>query len=197
MSKKPVPGRAATTLLNALKGGDVFTTAQVAEKVDLNRRQISDAGAQLHNRGLMIYTKPGVYQLNDKGCAAAEAGVVLTSGPQGPTGARRKMPSTFRQRAWLAMRVRGQFTLSDIVGDAQLHDGNPYNNLARYARYLMWSGYLQEQPNRHRGTKHGSNGFKRYRLVKNTGRMAPVYSAARKMLHDFNTREDVSCQPNQ
>jgi len=58
---------------------------------------------------------------------------------------------------------------------------------------LRRAGYLREAPTRVRGTAVTSNGFKKFTLVRNTGPIAPVWSDARKCLHDFNLEADMTC----
>lgn len=195
MADKHQPGSVANALLVELQDGEARWLSNLATDMGRTKRQISDAAAQLRQRGLLLLDRPGYYKLNRAGIEAAQSGVRITSGPNGPSGARRTVRNTFRERAWRAMRVRRQFTLSDIIGDAESDDKNPHNNLMRYVRYLSWCGYLTELPVRQKGTKPGSNGFKRYRLVKNTDPRAPVYSEARQMLRDPNTKEELVCKP--
>ena len=187
------PGTVATELLQQLKNGEARFLSMLAEATGRTKRQVSDAAGQLRDRGLLTLESPGYYRLTKDGVSAAAEGLQITSGPTGKTGARRTVEQSFRQRAWLAMRVRRQFTLSDIIGDASNADRDPRNNLVRFVRYLVWAGYVTELRGRQKGTKPGSNGFKRYRLSKNTGRKAPVYSEARKTLRDLNTGEEFAC----
>lgn len=189
------PGTVATELLQALKNGKPRFLSDLASGMGRSKRQVSDAAAQLRARDMLSLVSAGYYRLTASGIAAAENGTAITSGPIKASGARRVVKNTFRERAWRSMRFRRQFTLSDILIDATADDRSPHNNLARYVRYLLWAGYLDELPFRKSGTKPGSNGFKQYRLIKDSGRAAPVYSQARRMLLDPNTGEEVPCNP--
>ncbi len=191
------PGTVATELLQALKDGKPRFLSDLATEMGRSKRQVSDAAALLRSRYLLSLLGAGYYSLTDKGVAAAARGAVFTSGPRKASGARRMVKHTFRERAWRSMRFRRQFTQSDILIDATAEDRNPHNNLARYVRYLLWAGYVEELPFRQAGTKPGSNGFKQYRLIKDSGRAAPVYSEARQMLLDPNTGEELPCKPKQ
>jgi biotin operon repressor len=189
------PGTVATELLQTLNDGTPRFLSDLASQMERSRRQVSDAAAQLRTRGFLSLQSAGYYKLTNDGIDAALRGTAITSGPVKASGARRLVRNTFRERAWRSMRFRRQFTLSDVLIDATADDKNPHNNLARYVRYLMWAGYLEELSRRQVGTKPGSNGFKQYRLVKDSGRASPVYSAARKTLFDPNTQEEIPCQP--
>ena len=190
------PGTVATELLQAMKDGGTKALHPTAKALERTGRQVSDAAAQLRKRGLLQSEGIGLYRLTEDGVQAASRGHIVTSGPVGATGARRRVPKTFRQRAWFAMRFRKQFTLGDILIDATDGDKDPRKNLVRLVRYLCWTGYIVELKGRQRGTKQGSNGFKRYRLMKNTGPKVPIYSKARETLLDQNTGEEFSCKPN-
>ena len=112
----------------------------------------------------------------------------------GPTGARRLLRDTFRQRIWAAMRVRRVFSIGDITSDAARGDeATARDNAKRYVRVLVAAGFLTEATRRRPGTALTSNGFKMFRLSRNTGPRAPVFSKTRRMVHDPNTREVVPC----
>lgn len=190
------PGKAPTALLTRLSDGACRTIEQLADDLDLTRRQVSDAAAKLLRRGYLDRMAVGCYQLTEAGQAAAVAGEVITSKPRGPSGKVNRKRNTLRQRAWTAMGVRRSFTVQDLICDAATpDDGNPTENIQRYVRSLAAAGYVKETPRRARGTAPSSNGFKVWVLVRNTGRAAPVVSTRRPVLHDFNTGEDVPCAP--
>ncbi len=183
------PGEIPTALMQALFGGVCLTIDELDASVDLNRRQISAAAGQLVLRGLAERVERGCYQLTKAGIAAVERGEVITSGPYRPhtAPARRAAANTLRQRAWNAMRMSGTFTLADIVmAAAQASDGDPDANVKRYVRQLALAEYVVELPVRGKGTALTSNGFKRFRLIKNTGPIAPVARIRSKTVHDHN-----------
>lgn len=193
------PGEIPTTILHCLADGACRTIDELDHVLGLTRRQISDGAAKLVLRDYLERVEAGCYQLTPAGVAAARSGTKISSGPWRPDTARARKPirDTFRKRVWNAMRVGGTFTISDLVMAASRPgDADPENNAARYVRHLVRAGYVHELGNRQRGTKPTSNGFKRYRLVKNTGPLAPTYSPKRRIVHDHNTREDVLCSRN-
>ncbi|MDN5785719.1 hypothetical protein [Pseudorhodobacter sp.] len=190
------PGKAPTALLQRLSGGLCLTIDQLADDLDLTNRQVSDAAANLLRRDYLDRMALGCYQLTEAGEQAARAGEVITSGPKGTRDSHQLVRNTLRQRAWSAMRVRGQFTVPDLVSDASTPgDGNPADNLQRYLRGLKSAGYVVELPRRAAGTKMTSNGFKLFALNRYTGPKAPSVLPGRNGIHDFNLRKDVPCIP--
>lgn len=196
MSVRFEPGEIPNTILHCLADGACRTIDELDSLLELNRRQISDGAAKLVLRDYLERVETGCYQLTAAGIAAVRAGEKISSGPWRPDTVRARKPlrDTFRRRLWNAMRVGGTFTIPDLVmAAARAGDKMPENNAASYVRHLVRAGYVEVQRSRQRGTKLTSNGFKRYRLVRNTGPLAPAWSSKRKALHDYNTREDVSC----
>ena len=188
------PGKAPSALLQALSDGSCRTIADLADALDLTRRQVSDAAACLLRRDYLMRMSAGCYRLTDEGVAAAAAGEVIRSGPQGPRDRVRIASHSLRARAWRAMRVRRRFTLHDLISDAATAaDRAPGDNIGHYLRALRASGYLTELPKRARGTTLTSNGFKRWMLVRDTGPLAPVALSKKAAVHDQNTGEDVPC----
>lgn len=188
------PGKAPMALLQMLQDGSCQTIEQLEKRLDLTRRQVSDAAAALLRREYLMRMARGCYQLTSAGQAAAAAGEVITSGPRGPHGKVRIVRNTIRDRAWRAMRIRRRFTIRDLVADARTEaDAAPENNLQRYVAALGKAGYLIETPRRAKGVVRSSNGFKIWCLVRNTGPQAPVIRPASASLHDPNTGEDVAC----
>ena len=190
------PGKAPTALLQLLSDGAVLTVDSVEARLDLTRRQISDAAACLHRRGYLIWLGVGRYCLNEAGHAAAAAGEVITSGRRGTRNSIRIARNTLRERAWRSMRMRRRFTMSDLISDAANEkDGRPEDNLRRYIRRLAEAGYLGELPRRAPGTALTSNGFKIWVLLRDTGPLSPVVLDKKNAIRDRNTREDVPCVP--
>ena len=92
------------------------------------------------------------------------------------------------------MRMGASFTSGEIAMTALSAPGDgAENNLRWYVRRLKQAGYLVELPVRQQGAKLTSNGFKRFRLIRDTGYQAPVYRPKLKALHDYNIGEDVPC----
>lgn len=190
------PGKAPTALLQKLSGGLCLTIEQLAEDLDLTKRQVSDAAAKLLRRNYLERMAIGCYQLTPEGLAAAAAGEVIRSGPRGPRDKVREVSDTFRQRAWSSMRMQRLFTVPDIVLEASRPtDGNPADNLHRYLKALARAGYVKVSPNRVSAPAPTSNGYMRFLLQRDTGPRAPVVLSKQPGIHDFNTGEDVLCAP--
>jgi hypothetical protein len=189
-------GTLPTTLLHCLADGSCKTIDELDATLSLDRGQISDGAFRLVIRGYVERIEKGCYQLTQAGIEAAARGEVLKSGPIRPdtVSVRKPVVDTFRQRIWTAMRMGGVFTIGDIVMvAATAEDKDPENNASWYVRRLKAAGYVIELPIRQRGTKLTSSGYKRWRLLKDTGIKAPVYRPKTKTLHDYNSGEDVPC----
>lgn len=185
--------------LGALGDNACLTMDALEVALGLTRRQISDGAAKLVFRGLLERVEAGCYRLTTDGRARAAANDVIKAGPWRADTAKDRRPvrDTFRQRVWNAVRMAGAFTIGDVVmAAARADDKDAENNAAWYIRHLKNAGYLAELPNRQRGTKLTSSGFKRWRLVRDTGPRAPVFKAKTKLVHDYNTREDWPCAQN-
>ena len=99
------------------------------------------------------------------------------SGPKGPHGKPHVVQGTLRQKAWLAMQIKGKFTLSDLVRNtvpAGSAAKDPRNNLGRYVAGLLRVGILIEMKRRMAPAAPTSNGEKRWMLVRDVGRKAPI-----------------------
>lgn len=182
-------GAAPTALLRVLAGGPLSPEV-VMENLSLNRRQFNDALRRLQIRGYAIVTDGGI-SLAEAGRLANERGEVISGGAHRQV---KRARNTFRQRAWAAMRIRGTFTIGEIVSDATVEsDIQARDNAARYLCRLGQAGYVRELRRRVPGTVAGSNGFKRYQLVENTGPLAPVFREYLCAIHDPNLGKDVKC----
>lgn len=105
------------------------------------------------------------------------SGLPHKPGPKGPHGKPHVVQGTLRQKAWRAMQIKGKFTLADLVRNALAEDGaakDPRNNLGRYVKALCRVGVLAEMKRRATPTSPTSNGEKRWMLVRDLGRQAPV-----------------------
>lgn len=188
------PGKAPTALLQALADGSCQTIDQLETRLDLTRRQVSDAATKLLRRDYLMRMGTGCYQLTEAGLAAAAAGEIIKSGPRSGRDSPRIVRNTLRERAWRSMRVRRRFTVADLISDAALvGDRNPYDNICRYLRALKQAGYVAASKQRVDRSAPTSNGFKLWILRKNTGPLAPVALSKVAAVHDRNTGEDVPC----
>lgn len=190
------PGAVATALLHNLASGACLTADQMAGSLGVTRAQAVTAAGKLIRRGYLVKMATGCFQLSESGSAAAASGEVITSGPIGKTGAIATHRNTFRERAWIAMRIRRRFTIGQIVASAGREgERNARENARKYISQLCRAGFVKQLLNRQPGTCMGSNGFKRFMLARDTGPRAPVYRAELQVIHDFNTGEDVPCSP--
>ncbi|WP_226781863.1 winged helix-turn-helix domain-containing protein [Oceaniglobus trochenteri] len=188
------PGEVANAILEILSDGDLHTLSDVAATSGRSHGNISDAVGKLVARGLVEIPRRGAYQLTEAGFDALASGVTITSGPDVLAGPRKAPRDTFRQRCWAAMHVRQIFTLGDLMADADRGASASRSNLAKYMRALIAAEYVAEMAERQPGTKNGSNGFKRYRLLKRTGPIAPVFSEEHSQLQDPNVGKAVPCK---
>lgn len=187
-------------LIQNLSDGACRTIDQLDASMDHGRKEIVKAAGRLIHRGLIERVEIGCYRLSSDGKEAAASGEEIKSGPFRPDrGKCRKPRDTMRQRAWQAMRMSGSFTIGDIaMAAAGPNDTKPEGNLQKYFRALRHAGYLIELPVRAEGTALTSNGFKRFRLMKDTGFTAPVYRAKEETIFDHNLGdrgEEVPCRP--
>lgn len=188
------PGAIPGAVLASLKAGGEITVQEIREAHDLSKRQAYNAINRLETRGFLRWIRKYTWKVTDTGVQAAIDGFEFGPGSYGPIGNVRQPKNSLRQRAWAAMRVRHSFTIGDIIADAGRGDEKrEYENLNRYIRELRRAGVLGELPRREKGTAIGSNGFKRFILLKNLGPKAPAYRASVKAIHDFNTGEDIPC----
>lgn len=188
------PGKAPTALLQALSDGSCQTIDQLEIRLDLTRRQVSDAAACLLRRDYLMRMGAGCYQLTDSGQMAATSGEIIRSGPRGPRETVHKVRNTLRERAWRSMRMRHWFTVSDLITDAaRAEDGNPEDNLYRYLRALRAAGYVRVAARRAKGTALTSNGFMQFVLVNNTGPLAPIVRSKVAAVYDQNLGRDMPC----
>lgn len=102
----------------------------------------------------------------------------------------RMVTSGLRQRAWWVLRARGMVTIPMLL--SSISDGSEksaHSNLSKYMRALEQAGFITRAASRERGQAKTSNGFLRYRLTRNNGRIAPVYRVAAREVFDPNTGE--------
>lgn len=188
------PGSLAKELFAELAINGQQEIAALAEKLHVKRYQISDAAALLKRHALVKSSKPGTYQLTKLGRRTPIKDLNLRSGPKGSYSTVRAHKDTFRERAWRSMRIRGRFTIGDLLSDAAREgEADQKNNAMRYVGILRRAGFLRELPKRRPGTALTSNGSKVFVLVMNTGPRAPVWREKPRLVHDFNTGEDHPC----
>lgn len=179
-------------LLGVMASGNAgpLTMDQLDAVLPIGRKKIATAAGRLILRGFVERAETGVYALTLTGRKALAEGVSLKSGPHR---GKRKHPvyrDTLTQRAWTAMRLQPRFSLGDIITlAANDQDGQPEKALQRFVHRLKSTGYLVELPARRRGSTRTSNGFKVFRLVRDTGEHAPRWIDRQRSMKDWNTRE--------
>lgn len=159
------------------------------------RKEIVKAMNGLITRGLAERIERGCYRLTKDGEWSYFDQEVLTSGPNGPHTRKARLikRQTLNQRAWNVMRLGRVFTVPDLVMAAANGERFPESGLQRYCKKLMLARYLVRLPVRERGSRMGSNGFIRYRLLDDTGPIAPVVKAGA-VIFDPNTLETRPCK---
>lgn len=99
------------------------------------------------------------------------------TGYKNPHGKPHVWRGTLRQKAWLAMQIKGKFTISDLIRNvvtAECTATSPRGNINRYVKALTDVGILVEMKRRVAPTSPTSNGEKRWVLVRDVGRKAPI-----------------------
>lgn len=169
-------------------------TEQLADQLPIDRKQVAAATGRLIARGLVQRLEIGEFELTEAGRAALASGAKLSSGVARGW---RKAPvyaDSLRQRAWRAMRLVQRFSVADIeplaVKGGEREAGE---NIRRFCHALASAGYLVDLPQRVPGTAKSSNGFKVWRLARDTGEVAPRYMAGQRAFQDRNTREVFPC----
>lgn len=187
------PSTLQNAALDALRDGACRTLSDLDASLPYNRKKISNGIYVLVLDGLAERIEAGCYQLTEKGRAFAASGQRFGETRGSNAVVRRVRSSTFHQRLWAVIRMSGTFTVGDVVVAAARSERNPEHLARRYIAHLVAAGYVAELPGRVRGTRPGSAGFKRFRLLKNTGELAPAWRNAINAVHDYNTGEDIPC----
>jgi len=104
-----------------------------------------------------------------------------------------KPTTTVRERAWRYLRALHPpvATAAEIAAACVSEDGDERSalrNVRYYLRELTAAGYVREA-GRETPAYRGDRGRKRWRLVRDTGREAPLPSRRHGLVHDRNTGE--------
>lgn len=163
----------------------------LATAMEADRNDVVMAVQGLKRRGLVSIVTPGEYAATEAGRLFLSEGRRVTSG-QASARPRQKTRG-LRQRAWWVMRARTVVTVPDLL--STLADGTEKNagkNLGRYLAALAATGFIAELDTRAPGVAPTSNGYKRYKLLRNNGRQAPVVRQRQRAVFDPNTGECFS-----
>jgi len=177
-------------------GRGVLTADAIAAHLPMDRHSVIVAVARLVSRRFIDRHEDGTFQLTEEGRAFLSRGEAMRSGPRGPhTGPRPPPSSSFRQRAWSAMRLRRRFGLADIITlAARDGDSDPDSNLRRWLGALERAGYVATLSTRAGAHGRFSRGTKVFRLLRDTGPLAPAIRQGG-AIYDHNLREVVPCRP--
>lgn len=175
----------------------VMTLDDIERLNPCSRHEIIKVMSRLISRGAVERLENGVYRLTDFGESLKTNGnlKIFHSGPYGQYNRNKRSSDTLRNRIWRLILLNRKVTINELVGLAI--DGaekDPTNNIRKYLRALVKSGYLREMPRRLKGDVPGSNGFKQYMLIKDSGHLAPVMRSDKKEVYDPNTGEVVTWQ---
>lgn len=181
-------------LLDALPPpGDPVTIGALAEKLNDKNRRVVRSMDVLRRRGLVERLDTGLYKLTKAGEETRAEGVQLKSGPKKPHGFVARQPAPFREALWKVLRMEEASTIPEML--ALIPDNalgtNPVKSAHEYLRRLTAAGYVSRMKWREPGTAVTSNGFKRYRLIKDTGPKVPFWSPKHDSLIDPNLRAEA------
>lgn len=186
----------AEELLDALPPpGDPVTIAMLANRMGGNNKRVSKSIAILRRRGLVERLDIGLYKLTEQGEKVRAEGIALKNGPRKKQSAPHRRTAPFREAFWRALRLSDDaITIGDALSliPEEIHGSNPAHNAHQYLRRLIAAGYVKAMDWREPGTAVTSNGFKRYRLLKNTGPLAPFWSLKDGKLIDLNPVKEIS-----
>lgn len=154
-------------------------------------------------RALSGLVDRGLAERREKGCfAATKLGIELLAEhgflPVGAPISKGKSPirrrGTVRQRAWNVMRIQAPFTIQGVTALASKNEEDRAQSLPEWFLALERAGYIRREVRREPHGRFGGHGLVRYRLIKDTGMLAPVHSAKYGCIRDPNTGEDTPCQ---
>lgn len=169
----------------------------LSEKLGLSAKSICQAVGNLIKHGYVTRSATGIYRLTEKGKSLKRNGLplVINPGPQKGYKWPDEPKDNFRSRAWKAIRIKQKFTVNDILMLAKNgSEKQAQNQLHIYIRALCKAGILIELKSREPGYSLTSNGFKRFALVKDPGRLAPIFRRREKEVYNPNTGEVLPCQ---
>lgn len=159
--------------------------AALAEAMGGRKKDVVMAVQRLKRRGFVTSPAAGEYAATDAGRDFLAQGRRIQGGQDSPRP--RTHTRGLRQRAWWVIRARKVVSVPDLL--SSLGDGSERDapsNLRKYLRVLVRAGYVAEAAH---GSRHGPM---RYRLVRDTGRLAPVFRQRQTAVFDPNTGEVIA-----
>lgn len=183
--------------INRHELGECVTYKRLIELTGMEYRQVQNASEVLERNGFVTRSAPGCLSVTQEGLTAMASGKTIRSGPNKPKERTRIAKSSRRIDAWRAMRIKGgAFTLSDLIMSVARGDEKDIRiNLGKYLSALESAGYLIKLSKREPGISPTSNGFARWRLVKDTGPQAPIWRQGLGTVFDPNTGEEIALLP--
>lgn len=177
---------------------ECVTYKRLAELSEVDYKQVQASVVVLERNGFVEKIKPGCLRVTQSGMVALESGkATVRTGPKKPKERTRIAKSSRRIDTWRAMRIKGgAFTLSDLIMSVARGDEKDIRiNLGKYLSALESAGYLIKLAKRQPGIAPTSNGFARWRLVKDTGPQAPIWRQGLGTVFDPNTGEEIALLP--
>lgn len=164
------------------------TLAALEQATGFGKRSVSNAIQKLHNRELISRARGGLWSITESGRAWLADGKAITSGP----GAKlQHCTRGLRERAWWLMRELGRWTLPDLL--STVTDGTESaaeRNLMQWMRALERAGLVARLPRKAFSALH-PNGITIWRLVRDIGRLGPVWQRAHRRLYDPNSGDYI------
>lgn len=178
-------GLAQAVLVEIVRGTGAL--CHLAETLGRDKRGVVKAVQQVKRRGLVVIVAPGCYEPTAEGIAWVAEGKEIKAGQ----GARpRTATRGLRQRAWWVIRARKTVTIPELLSTlVESGEKGASSNLSSYVGPLVKAGFLKVLAHRAPGRALTSNGHRRYQLIRNNGRLAPVVRQTDRVVFDPNTGE--------
>ena len=176
-------GLAQNVLLEIVRGN--VQLDQISQVVGKDNRRVVKAIQVLKQRGLVVIAARGSYAATDEGRAWVAGGKIITAGQgERPRTATRGL----RQRAWWVIRARKVVTLPELLTTiAESGEKGASKNLSSYISPLVKAGFIAVLEHRAPGHLLTSPGHRRYQLMRDNGRLAPVVRQTDRVVFDPNT----------
>jgi hypothetical protein len=165
--RKPLTKQVFEFVIDRLSSVTVTTVYDCFDAYpDHSHKQVSTALLALKKRG-HVEAAGDVYSITQAGFDYYVHGV------KAKRRSRLNTSRTLRHKAWIAMRRKRMFTLSEITMLASAQGlKKDKHNISSFITQLTRAGYLT-QIGIEAGVKLTSNGFKRWQLIKDTGELPP------------------------
>lgn len=138
---------------------------------------------------------PAHYRITDKGNGFVRAGKRITSGPKGNlTGVPKARSGNGRALIWNALRMKRCATLPELAELCRTKKHSDpkkvSENARKYLNALRRAGIVVVMARREEGHAPSSNGYLRFRLLRDLGPKAPV--PCRLFVFDVNSSERIA-----